>query len=157
MSHFCVFKFLFNWLILSFHVQKLQDLSYVDFSYACLKNVFFSRANLQSAKFRVSIIGGNCLYWLYEGQTETEHSFFATGCGCWRFHISQCHFAWVSLFNAVWSFCWILNSKIIGISGTWDDGVRFYSLDVQSYLNCHLNVVKSMSNLVCLLWWICFA
>ncbi|KAJ0793750.1 putative chromatin remodeling & transcription regulator BTB-POZ family [Helianthus annuus] len=29
------------------------DLSYVDFSFACLKNVFFSRANLQCAKFRV--------------------------------------------------------------------------------------------------------
>ncbi|KAL3644127.1 FH protein interacting protein fip2 [Castilleja foliolosa] len=28
------------------------DLSFVDFSYACLKNVFFSRANLQSAKFK---------------------------------------------------------------------------------------------------------
>ncbi|WVZ13512.1 hypothetical protein V8G54_011078 [Vigna mungo] len=28
------------------------DLSYVDFSYALLKNVFFSRANLQCAKFR---------------------------------------------------------------------------------------------------------
>ncbi|XP_050944136.1 FH protein interacting protein FIP2 isoform X1 [Cucumis melo] len=28
------------------------DLSYVDFSYASLKNVFFSRANLQCAKFR---------------------------------------------------------------------------------------------------------
>ncbi|RXH81653.1 hypothetical protein DVH24_035074 [Malus domestica] len=30
------------------------DLSFVDFSYACLKNVFFSRANLQCAKFKVS-------------------------------------------------------------------------------------------------------
>ncbi|GJR56553.1 FH protein interacting protein FIP2 [Tanacetum coccineum] len=28
------------------------DLSYVDFSFACLKNVFFSRANLHCAKFR---------------------------------------------------------------------------------------------------------
>ncbi|XP_057468403.1 FH protein interacting protein FIP2-like isoform X1 [Actinidia eriantha] len=28
------------------------DLSFVDFSYACLKTVFFSRANLQCAKFR---------------------------------------------------------------------------------------------------------
>lgn len=28
------------------------DLSYVDFSFACLKGVFFSRANLQCAKFR---------------------------------------------------------------------------------------------------------
>ncbi|KAM1737986.1 hypothetical protein ACFX11_013858 [Malus domestica] len=28
------------------------DLSLVDFSYACLKNVFFSRANLQCAKFK---------------------------------------------------------------------------------------------------------
>ncbi|KAJ7976428.1 FH protein interacting protein FIP2 [Quillaja saponaria] len=28
------------------------DLSFVDFSYACLKSVFFSRANLQCAKFR---------------------------------------------------------------------------------------------------------
>ncbi|KAF8398051.1 hypothetical protein HHK36_016977 [Tetracentron sinense] len=28
------------------------DLSFVDFSYACLRDVFFSRANLQSAKFR---------------------------------------------------------------------------------------------------------
>ncbi|KAL9431404.1 hypothetical protein AB3S75_026565 [Citrus x aurantiifolia] len=28
------------------------DLSLVDFSYACLRNVFFSRANLQCAKFR---------------------------------------------------------------------------------------------------------
>ncbi|KAH9728571.1 FH protein interacting protein FIP2 [Citrus sinensis] len=31
---------------------SLEDLSLVDFSYACLRNVFFSRANLQSAKFR---------------------------------------------------------------------------------------------------------
>ncbi|KAH9614634.1 hypothetical protein KSS87_004324 [Heliosperma pusillum] len=29
-----------------------EDLSYVDFSHACLKGVFFSRANLQCAKFR---------------------------------------------------------------------------------------------------------
>ncbi|CAA2938144.1 FH interacting FIP2 [Olea europaea subsp. europaea] len=28
------------------------DLSYVDFSFACLKNAFFSRANLQCAKFK---------------------------------------------------------------------------------------------------------
>lgn len=28
------------------------DLSFVDFSYACIRNVFFSRANLQCAKFR---------------------------------------------------------------------------------------------------------
>ncbi|KAJ4979791.1 hypothetical protein NE237_010571 [Protea cynaroides] len=28
------------------------DLSFVDFSYACLRNVFFSRANIHSAKFR---------------------------------------------------------------------------------------------------------
>ncbi|XP_062093875.1 FH protein interacting protein FIP2-like [Humulus lupulus] len=28
------------------------DLSYVDFSHACLRDVFFSRANLQCAKFR---------------------------------------------------------------------------------------------------------
>ncbi|KAK9170176.1 hypothetical protein Syun_002316 [Stephania yunnanensis] len=28
------------------------DLSFVDFSYACLRNVFFSRANLQCAKFK---------------------------------------------------------------------------------------------------------
>uniref|UniRef100_A0A6N2KQR0 CS domain-containing protein n=1 Tax=Salix viminalis TaxID=40686 RepID=A0A6N2KQR0_SALVM len=33
-------------------IQYNKDLSYVDFSYACLKNVFFSRANLQCAKFR---------------------------------------------------------------------------------------------------------
>ncbi|KAL0338762.1 UNVERIFIED_CONTAM: FH protein interacting protein FIP2 [Sesamum angustifolium] len=32
----------------------LWDLSFVDFSYACLKNVFFSRANLQCAKFRTA-------------------------------------------------------------------------------------------------------
>ncbi|XP_055809116.1 FH protein interacting protein FIP2 isoform X3 [Solanum dulcamara] len=31
---------------------QLLDLSFVDFSYACLKTVFFSRANLQCAKFR---------------------------------------------------------------------------------------------------------
>lgn len=35
---------------------SVQDLSYVDFSYASLKNVFFSRANLQCAKFRVCTI-----------------------------------------------------------------------------------------------------
>ncbi|KAJ8441087.1 hypothetical protein Cgig2_000348 [Carnegiea gigantea] len=32
------------------------DLSYVDFSHACLKGVFFSRANLQCAKFRVGYL-----------------------------------------------------------------------------------------------------
>ncbi|GAY39981.1 hypothetical protein CUMW_048540 [Citrus unshiu] len=32
--------------------KSSEDLSLVDFSYACLRNVFFSRANLQSAKFR---------------------------------------------------------------------------------------------------------
>ncbi|KAH7571669.1 hypothetical protein JRO89_XS04G0114400 [Xanthoceras sorbifolium] len=32
------------------------DLSFVDFSYACLKSVFFSRANLQCAKFRVGLV-----------------------------------------------------------------------------------------------------
>lgn len=36
--------------------STMQDLSYVDFSYACLKNVFFSRANLQCAKFRVGFV-----------------------------------------------------------------------------------------------------
>ncbi|GJV83993.1 FH protein interacting protein FIP2, partial [Tanacetum coccineum] len=30
----------------------MKDLSYVDFSFACLKNAFFSRANLHCAKFR---------------------------------------------------------------------------------------------------------
>jgi uncharacterized protein YjbI with pentapeptide repeats len=39
---------------------EMQDLSYVDFSYASLKNVFFSRANLQCAKFRVSVISHTC-------------------------------------------------------------------------------------------------
>ncbi|KAL0308263.1 UNVERIFIED_CONTAM: FH protein interacting protein FIP2 [Sesamum radiatum] len=34
------------------HQESDKDLSFVDFSYACLKNVFFSRANLQCAKFR---------------------------------------------------------------------------------------------------------
>lgn len=38
----------------------MQDLSFVDFSYACLKNVFFSRANLQCAKFRVGIVYHKC-------------------------------------------------------------------------------------------------
>ncbi|GKA26392.1 FH protein interacting protein FIP2 [Tanacetum coccineum] len=33
-------------------LRPYQDLSYVDFSFACLKNVFFSRANLHCAKFR---------------------------------------------------------------------------------------------------------
>ncbi|GJV97919.1 FH protein interacting protein FIP2 [Tanacetum coccineum] len=33
-------------------LRSYQDLSYVDFSFACLKNVFFSRANLHCAKFR---------------------------------------------------------------------------------------------------------
>ncbi|GJR56554.1 FH protein interacting protein FIP2 [Tanacetum coccineum] len=32
--------------------KLMDDLSYVDFSFACLKNVFFSRANLHCAKFR---------------------------------------------------------------------------------------------------------
>jgi hypothetical protein len=32
------------------------DLSLVDFSYACLRNVFFSRTNLQCAKFRVNML-----------------------------------------------------------------------------------------------------
>ncbi|XP_008240560.1 PREDICTED: FH protein interacting protein FIP2 isoform X4 [Prunus mume] len=31
---------------------QLLDLSFVDFSYACLRNVFFSRANLHCAKFK---------------------------------------------------------------------------------------------------------
>ncbi|XP_024922513.1 FH protein interacting protein FIP2 isoform X6 [Ziziphus jujuba] len=31
---------------------QLLDLSFADFSYACIKNVFFSRANLLCAKFR---------------------------------------------------------------------------------------------------------
>ncbi|KAG8472188.1 hypothetical protein CXB51_036924 [Gossypium anomalum] len=36
------------------------DLSFVDFSFACLKNAFFSRANLQCAKFRdVDAVGSN--------------------------------------------------------------------------------------------------
>ncbi|XP_051152445.1 FH protein interacting protein FIP2 isoform X2 [Andrographis paniculata] len=33
-------------------IQSEKDLSYVDFSYACLKNVFFSRADLHCAKFK---------------------------------------------------------------------------------------------------------
>lgn len=37
-------------------LRNVQDLSYVDFSYASLKSVFFSRANLQCAKFRVCTI-----------------------------------------------------------------------------------------------------
>ena len=39
-----------------FYSLFVQDLSFVDFSFACLKNVFFSRANLQCAKFRVGLI-----------------------------------------------------------------------------------------------------
>lgn len=42
----------FSWDML---FVNLQDLSFVDFSFACLKNVFFSRANLQCAKFRVGL------------------------------------------------------------------------------------------------------
>ncbi|KAK2982107.1 hypothetical protein RJ640_023389 [Escallonia rubra] len=38
------------------------DLSYVDFSYASLKNVFFSRANLQCAKFRDADAEGSIFY-----------------------------------------------------------------------------------------------
>ncbi|KAH9784578.1 FH protein interacting protein FIP2 [Citrus sinensis] len=38
------------------------DLSLVDFSYACLRNVFFSRANLQSAKFRVDACLIDCSF-----------------------------------------------------------------------------------------------
>ncbi|KAI3875505.1 hypothetical protein MKW98_024477 [Papaver atlanticum] len=38
------------------------DLSYVDFSFACLKNVFFSRANLQCAKFRDVDAGGSIFH-----------------------------------------------------------------------------------------------
>ncbi|KAJ6974968.1 hypothetical protein NC653_030958 [Populus alba x Populus x berolinensis] len=57
-------------IILSSNVWfiEMQDLSYVDFSYASLQNVLFSRANLLCAKFRV-------------------------GCGCRGFHIPQCNFA----------------------------------------------------------------
>ncbi|TYG87162.1 hypothetical protein ES288_A13G191600v1 [Gossypium darwinii] len=41
-------------------IQSERDLSLVDFSFACLKNVFFSRANLQCAKFRdVDAVGSN--------------------------------------------------------------------------------------------------
>ncbi|KAG6751920.1 hypothetical protein POTOM_044135 [Populus tomentosa] len=36
------------------------DLSYVDFSYASLQNVLFSRANLLCAKFRVGVISYSC-------------------------------------------------------------------------------------------------
>lgn len=51
----CVFCFLFLevGIILVIFCFCLQDLSFVDFSYACLKHVFFSRANLQCAKLRV--------------------------------------------------------------------------------------------------------
>ncbi|XP_026428010.1 FH protein interacting protein FIP2-like isoform X1 [Papaver somniferum] len=38
------------------------DLSYVDFSFACLKNVFFSRANLQCAKFKDVDAGGSIFH-----------------------------------------------------------------------------------------------
>ncbi|RZC77808.1 hypothetical protein C5167_001966 [Papaver somniferum] len=43
-------------------IQSEKDLSYVDFSYACLKNVFFSRANLQCAKFRDVDAGGSIFH-----------------------------------------------------------------------------------------------
>ncbi|KAG4166912.1 hypothetical protein ERO13_A13G164200v2 [Gossypium hirsutum] len=46
--------------IQSERVKFRGDLSLVDFSFACLKNVFFSRANLQCAKFRdVDAVGSN--------------------------------------------------------------------------------------------------
>ncbi|KAF3508692.1 hypothetical protein F2Q69_00001235 [Brassica cretica] len=38
------------------------DLSLVDFSYACLRNVFFSRTNLQLAKFRDADAGGSIFH-----------------------------------------------------------------------------------------------
>ncbi|XP_026428011.1 FH protein interacting protein FIP2-like isoform X2 [Papaver somniferum] len=41
---------------------QLLDLSYVDFSFACLKNVFFSRANLQCAKFKDVDAGGSIFH-----------------------------------------------------------------------------------------------
>ncbi|PPS13462.1 hypothetical protein GOBAR_AA07117 [Gossypium barbadense] len=41
-------------------IQSERDLSFVDFSFACLKNVFFSRTNLQCAKFwHVDAVGSN--------------------------------------------------------------------------------------------------
>ncbi|KVI05212.1 Pentapeptide repeat-containing protein [Cynara cardunculus var. scolymus] len=42
-------------------IHKDRDLSYVDFSYACLINVFFSRADLHCAKFqgRCEFTGAN--------------------------------------------------------------------------------------------------
>ncbi|KAB2049491.1 hypothetical protein E1A91_A13G187400v1 [Gossypium mustelinum] len=47
-------------LIREAEYYQLLDLSLVDFSFACLKNVFFSRANLQCAKFRdVDAVGSN--------------------------------------------------------------------------------------------------
>ncbi|KAG6750793.1 hypothetical protein POTOM_045308 [Populus tomentosa] len=41
-------------------IQYKKDLSYVDFSYASLQNVLFSRANLLCAKFRVGVISFSC-------------------------------------------------------------------------------------------------
>jgi uncharacterized protein YjbI with pentapeptide repeats len=49
-------------IILSSNVWfiEMQDLSYVDFSYASLQNVLFSHANLLCAKFRVGVISYSC-------------------------------------------------------------------------------------------------
>lgn len=60
-SHLCEFNAASLMVIFE---MELQDLSYVDFSYACITNVFFSRANLHCAKFRVGLgltRGGNKL------------------------------------------------------------------------------------------------
>lgn len=58
------------WLVF-FFPPSMQDLSYVDFSYACLKNVFFSRANLQCAKFRVGSNVQYCLLSISLATTDT--------------------------------------------------------------------------------------
>ncbi|THF96780.1 hypothetical protein TEA_020930 [Camellia sinensis var. sinensis] len=69
------------------------DLSFVDFSYACLKNVFFSRANLQCAKFKIS----------------KDHSLQA------RNAIRS----WVSIVNQIWSEVGDAN-QIWGMKGLGD-------------------------------------
>ncbi|XP_047338303.1 FH protein interacting protein FIP2-like isoform X1 [Impatiens glandulifera] len=50
------------------------DLSCVDFSYSCLKNVFFSRANLQCAKFRDADAEGS----IFHNATLRECEFTGT-------------------------------------------------------------------------------
>ncbi|KAG7033659.1 FH protein interacting protein FIP2, partial [Cucurbita argyrosperma subsp. argyrosperma] len=99
------------------------DLSYVDFSYASLKNVFFSRANLQCAKFRDADAEGSIFHnaTLREYKINTIHllhfsNFLRTAFLIILFCLERCEFTGANLRGALLAAANLQNACLVDCS-----------------------------------------